>query len=203
MIHPKFYVALFLPVICYRIAIAQSYKEEIKAWQKELNEHFVDENESPLGKKDRKKFNGLDFFPIDSSYRIVAQFIRTPNELPFNMPTTTDRLPVYVKYGEVTFELKGKTVVLPLYKSQTLLDTDARMDYLFLPFTDETNGIETYGGGRYLDLEVPKSNELIIDFNKSYNPYCAYNADYSCPIPPKENHIPVEINAGVKSWKKD
>ena len=173
------------------------------AWQKELNEQFVDEDESPLGKKARKKFEGLDFFPIDSSYRITAQFIRTPNELPFNMPTTTDRLPVYVKYGEVTFELKGETVILPLYKSQTLLDTDAMMDYLFLPFTDETNGIKTYGGGRYLDLEVPKSNEIIIDFNKSYNPYCAYNGNYSCPIPPKENHIPVEINAGVKSWKKD
>ena len=71
---------------------------------------------------------------------------------------------------------------------------------MFLPFLDATNGVETYGGGRYLDMKVPKSNEVIIDFNKAYNPYCVYNHEYSCPIVPLENELDVEINAGVKKY---
>ncbi|MBP7982432.1 MAG: DUF1684 domain-containing protein, partial [Kaistella sp.] len=71
-------------------------------------------------------------------------------------------------------------------------------DYLFLPFRDETNGKETYGGGKYIDLRIPDGNEIVIDFNQSYQPYCAYNAyDYSCPIVPEENFLPLRIEAGV------
>jgi uncharacterized protein (DUF1684 family) len=72
----------------------------------------------------------------------------------------------------------------------------------FLPFTDETNGMESYGGGRYIDLNVPKGNKLIIDFNSAYNPYCAYNDKYSCPIVPRENYLKTRIEAGVKTFKK-
>ena len=72
------------------------------------------------------------------------------------------------------------------------------MDHLFLPFTDNTNGVETYGGGRYIDLKIPAGNTINIDFNKAYNPYCAYSDKYSCPIPPPENHLDIEIKAGIK-----
>lgn len=177
------------------------YRVEIQDWQKEMDAQLSDEEGSPLGKKELKRFDGLEYYPIDSTYRVKARFIRTPNELPFNMPTTTDRLPIYVKYGEAMFTLKGKEFTLPLYQSQTLLSVDAMEDYLFLPFTDLTNGIETYGGGRYLDLKVPQEDFIILEFNKAYNPYCAYNERYSCPIPPKANRLDIEIKAGVKDWK--
>tara|TARA_Y100001972_G_C7665965_1_gene336716 strand:- start:894 stop:1499 length:606 start_codon:yes stop_codon:yes gene_type:complete len=177
------------------------YKAEILDWQKEMDAQLSDEEGSPLDKKELKRFDGLEYYPIDSTYRVKARFIRTPNELPFNMPTTTDRLPIYVKYGEAVFTLNGKEFTLPLYQSQTLLSVDTMEDYLFLPFTDLTNGIETYGGGRYLDLKVPQEDFIILDFNKAYNPYCAYNERYSCPIPPRANRLDIEIRAGVKDWK--
>lgn len=179
---------------------SQSCKQDIVAWQNELNEQFRDHEKTPLSKKDLRKFDGLNFFPIDTNYCIKARFVQTPNELPFNMLTTTDRLPVYVKYGLVIFSLHGKEYQLPVYKSLTLLDTDSMEDYLFLPFTDETNGIDSYGGGRYLDLTIPEGDTILLDFNKAYNPSCAYNENYSCPIPPRENRLPVEIRAGVKDW---
>ncbi len=195
--------------ICYLILCetgfsqTNTYVEEIRQWQKEMDDQFKDKNESPLGKKEIKNFTGHSYYPIDTTFRIRARFIRTPDALPFNMPTTTDRLPIYVKYGEAIFQLGGTEHVLPLYQSQTLLNTDVMEDYLFLPFTDLTNGIETYGGGRYLDLKVPKDDFIIIDFNKAYNPYCAYDERYSCPIPPRANDLQVEITAGVKDWKKN
>ena len=182
-------------------AQTDTYKAEILKWQKEMDEQLMDKEESPLGKKELKQFKGLDYYAIDSTFRVKARFVRTPNELPFNMPTTTERLPIYVKYGEAIFTLDGKEFTLPLYQSQPLLNVDAMEDYLFLPFTDDTNALETYGGGRYLDLSIPEGDFIIIDFNKAYNPYCAYNERYSCPIPPKANRLDIEIRAGVKDWK--
>ncbi len=199
----KIKILLLASVLSYGVVIAQSdsYHKEILEWQKDVDDRFRDKDETPLGKKELKQFNGLSYYPVDSTYRIRARFVRTPNELPFNMPTTTDRLPIYVKYGEARFTLQGKEFTLPLYQSQTLLNVDAAEDYLFLPFTDKTNAIETYGGGRYIDLKVPEEDFIIIDFNKAYNPYCAYDERYSCPIPPKANNLDIEIKAGVKDWK--
>jgi uncharacterized protein (DUF1684 family) len=119
----------------------------------------------------------------------------------FTMPTTTDRLPVYVQYGLVSFNLNGQEFNMPIFQNQSLVLTEEYEDYLFFPFTDLSNGFESYGGGRYIDLRLPNSDEIRIDFNKSYNPYCAYNGKYSCPIPPRSNDMNIEINAGVKKWK--
>lgn len=170
--------------------------------QKELNESYLNQETSILEIDDFKKFEGLEFFPLDSKYIVRAQFIRTPNEQPFLMPTSTSRLPEYVKYGEAHFYLEDKELILSLYQSTDLAKDSEYADYLFLPFTDLTSGNESYGGGRYLDLKIPEGDTLIIDFNKAYNPYCAYNSKYSCPIPPEENDILVRIEAGVKDYKK-
>ena len=88
-----------------------------------------------------------------------------------------------------------------VYQNQELIKQEGFENYLFLPFSDETNGIESYGGGRYIDLRIPESNKLIIDFNSAYNPYCAYNDKYSCPIVPRENYLRTRIEAGVKKFK--
>jgi uncharacterized protein (DUF1684 family) len=93
--------------------------------------------------------------------------------------------------------------MLNVYQSHTLREKEGYKDYLFLPFTDLTNGNETYGSGRYIDLRIPERETIIIDFNKAYNPYCAYNYGYACPIPPKENKLKVEIRAGVMAPQQD
>ena len=176
--------------------------ESAREFQVELDKEYADPKTSPLDKKDRKEFKGLDFFEIDPDFIVQAEFVRTPAESPFTMPTSTDRLPVYVKYGELYFSLKGKDLKLNLYQNQELIQDPDYFDYLFLPFTDLSNGKSTYGGGRYIDFRIPESSEVILDFNKAYNPYCAYSGNYSCPIPPQENNLEVEIIAGVKAFEK-
>jgi uncharacterized protein (DUF1684 family) len=89
---------------------------------------------------------------------------------------------------------------LAIYQNVDLVNTAGYEDYLFIPFKDLTNGEDTYGGGRYLDLKIPEGETILIDFNRAYNPYCAYNHNYSCPIPPFENHLKVKIEAGVKKY---
>ena len=198
----KHFVILFLLV--FTVSCAQE-KRPVKgetAFQRELNADFKDATKSPLKDKDRKNFNGLDFFKFDSMYVVKAQFKRTPHEKPFKMKTTTDRLPVYVKYGELEFQIKGENYKLNIYQNQGLIEDEGYEDYLFLPFLDETNGLESYGGGRYIDARIPDGDTMIIDFNSSYNPYCAYNDKYSCPIVPRENYLKTRIEAGVKAFEK-
>lgn len=171
-------------------------------YQKEVNAKFKDASTSPLKDVDRKNFKGLDFFKFDSTYVVKAKFERTPNETPFEMKTTTERLALYVKYGTVTFNLKGKDHHLNVYQNQDLVNKEGYEAYLFLPFLDNTNGEDSYGGGRYIDLEIPDGNELVIDFNKAYNPLCAYNEKYSCPIVPLENYLELRVEAGVKAFNE-
>jgi len=105
-------------------------------------------------------------------------------------------------FGILTFSIEGKEFSLPVYQSQSLMQKKEYKDYLFLPFTDLTNGNETYDGGRYIDLRIPAGDQIVIDFNKAYNPYCAYSHGYSCPIVPSKNHLETEILAGVRYAKK-
>lgn len=171
-------------------------------FQREINAEYKDASKSPLKEKDRKKFKGLDFFEVDSTYVVRATFERTPYETVFKMKTTTDRLPEYVKYGVASFELKGKRYQLNIYQNQDLITKEGYEDYLFIPFLDDTSGDESYGGGRYMDFRIPKSDTITLDFNTAYNPYCVYNETYSCPIVPRENYLDTEIRAGVKAWVK-
>jgi len=144
----------------------------------------------------------LKFYPVKKGYQIVAAFIRTENAEPFKMKTTTDRAPEYVKYREITFTLEGKTVKVNIYQSMHLHEKEEYKDYLFLPFIDLSSGKTSYGGGRYVDLKIPKGNTIIIDFNKAYNPHCAYNQKYSCVVPPAENFIDIKIKAGIKKFEE-
>jgi len=171
-------------------------------FQKELNAFYKDASKSPLKKKDLKNFKGLDFYKFDSTYVVKAKFKRTPNEKPFKMKTTTDRLPNYVKFGIIEFQLEGKTHELNIYQNLDILDDEGYEDYLFLPFLDNTNGEGSYAGGRYVEARIPEGNILVIDFNKAYNPYCSYNDKYSCPIVPRENYIDANVFAGVKAFDK-
>ena len=193
---------LFFIVACgQKKETFNDYTASIKNFQYELNTEYADKEKSPLTKEELKSFKALEFFPIDSTYKVLAAFELEENSTFFEMPTTTDRKPIYKTYGTATFSLAGKKLKLHIYQNQGLIKKSEYRNHLFIPYTDKTNGTESYGGGRYIDLEIPEGNTIIIDFNKSYNPYCAYNYKYSCPIPPRENDLPIAIKAGVKAYK--
>ena len=160
---------------------------------------------SPLTIKDRSKFKGLDFFKYDADYKVTATLALTPEAKVFQMKTSTTRLPEYVKYGVLSFNLKGKGYQLNIYQNIGLKEKEGYEDYLFLPFLDNTNGLTTYGGGRYIECRMPKEgvHVMTINFNEAFNPYCAYSERYSCPIVPSNDYIPLKIEAGVKAYKKE
>ncbi|VAV85743.1 FIG01018917: hypothetical protein [hydrothermal vent metagenome] len=169
-------------------------------FQRKINAEFKDASKSPLKDKDRKDFRGLDFFKFDLAYVVTATLKRTPDSKWFKMKTTTSRVSNERVYGVLSFELKGETYELNVYQGEELMKKKGFEDYLFLPFLDDTNGDTTYGGGRYIDLKVPNGDTIVIDFNKAYNPSCAYNEKYSCPIVPRVNYLSTEVNAGVKAF---
>ena len=198
-----FFIILFLLTVVVAKAQSTSSANSSLDYQKHLNEEFADKEKSPLTAEGLKHFKGLNFFDISQDLIFQATFVKTPYQMPFVMPTTTGRKPVYVKYGEVHFTYKEEEFVLNVYQNQRLVADLKYKDYLFIPFTDLTNGESTYGGGRYLDFSIPNSTSVILDFNKAYNPYCAYNETYSCPIPPKENYLPFKVEAGVKKYHEE
>lgn len=195
----KKYIVIFLlfPLLIFSQKV---YKEEseVKKFQKELDAEYLNPKETPLRGDNFTNFKKHPFFPINSKYRVTAKFTETENAEPFDLPTSSGKTKLYKEYGKATFNLDGKPYTLTIYQSQDLIKQEKYKDHLFLPFRDATNEKETYGGGKYMDLTIPKGNTIVLDFNKSYQPYCAYNAyDYNCPIVPEENKLPVEIRAGV------
>ena len=194
------YLFLFFTTIC----CSQDKQPLIgeTEYQREANAKFKDATKSPLTEKDRKSFKSLDFFKFDSTYVVTASFEKLENQEVFEMQTSTERLPKYIKYGILTFEINAKEYKLFLYQNIELVKREGYENHLFLPFLDNTNGEGSYGGGRYIDVQIPEGGTMAIDFNEAYNPYCAYNPNYSCPVVPLENYIDVEIKAGVKAYKK-
>ncbi|WP_313111240.1 DUF1684 domain-containing protein [Aequorivita sediminis] len=194
------FALLQIPILGFaqnEVLVLESLEAQIK-----LNSEFANPETTILTPKDFQTFKELEFYPIDKKYIVNARFVRTSDEKPFLMPTTTARTPEYVKYGEAHFSIDGKDFILSLFKNTQPYSEPGYEDYLFLPFTDLTSGDGSYGGGRYLDQRIPEGDTFVIDFNKAYNPYCAYNPKYSCPIPPKENDLLIRIEAGVKDFRK-
>lgn len=186
---------LLFNVSCTEKKVRMTYNS---AFQKKMNEMFKDASKSPLKPNDLKTFISLSFFPIDSSFVVKAKLTPTPTSEYFDMKTTTKRVSKERVYGVLSFELLQQTFELNVYQGKD--STEVKSNYLFLPFLDDTNGISTYGGGRYMDLKVPKSDSIWLDFNTAYNPYCVYNERYSCPIVPRQNYVPIQIKAGVKRF---
>lgn len=193
-------ILFFLVQVYFGSAQNKFNSASVKKFQKELNAEYADPKTSPLAPEDLATFKTLDFYPINKKFFVKARFVRTENEKSFEMPTSTDRKPMYVKYGEVYFTIDGKDLKLNIYRNIELSKKEEYKDYLFLPFSDLCSGKESYIGGKYIDMKVPKGNTITIDFNTSYNPYCAYSHKYSCPKVPLENDLDIEIKAGVKKF---
>lgn len=190
-------ILIFLLISCFTCVKAQYYKDSLQALRVVYSGELLDTSAKVLNQQEINELVGLKFFDIDSTYRIIAHFEKKIGRK-FEMPTSTDRKPIYRAYGVVTFVLAGKTHQLTIYQNMSLKKQKEYKSYLFLPLRDVTSGNETYGGGRYLDLNIPEKDTIILDFNRLYNPYCVYSHRYSCPIPPKENYISLPINAGEK-----
>jgi uncharacterized protein (DUF1684 family) len=193
----------FLLAITFFGAVNLSAQETIDQYSSmiigerlEKDLEFIDEKQSPLTDAGRSTFEGLAYFAPDKKFLIEARLERISSPDTIKMKTTTERLPLYLVYGKAYFTIDGQEQVLTIYQNVGLMTKEGYEDYLFVPFTDETNGETTYGGGRYIDTRIGEGDKIILDFNKAYNPYCAYNKKYSCPIPPRENHVTVEIKAG-------
>ncbi|KAA3616118.1 MAG: DUF1684 domain-containing protein [Calditrichaeota bacterium] len=177
-----------------------SYFLEISEYRQKKDNFIKTSNRSPLSESDRINFQNLSYFAIDGMYRISVKLRKYAELDTIQMFTSKGTKRRALKYGFFNFTLHGKNHKLVAYKS--LKNGSVQNDYLFLPFYDKTNGVETYGGGRFLDLHENKNNEYILDFNLAYNPYCAYgNENYICPKPPEENTIHALIEAGEKKWK--
>ena len=173
-----------------------SYKKYITGYQ----EKYVLHHE--VVKKENRKF--FRFFPPAAEYKIEAQFKRIIDTVGFMMPTSGTGPKKFFRYGTLHFKLNESPFQLTLFQNEQLMTDSVYKDHLFLPFTDLTSGEESYGGGRYIDIEIKdiKSNKVVIDFNKAYNPYCVYSDGYNCPIPPRENDLPVAIKAGEKDFAR-
>lgn len=187
-----------LLITCSNSLFSQgSYSDSVQAY---INDYV---NDHEIVKGDDKKY--LKFFPIDESYRVTGTFEKAKDSKWFLMETSGHEKKMYRVYGVISFKLHDTLAKLNVYQAQNLMSDPKYKDYLVLMFTDKTSGDESYDVGRYLDLTVGdiKNNKVLIDFNKAYNPYCAYEKDkYNCPIPPKENDVPIAIRAGEKSYGK-
>lgn len=192
------YVLILFFFIC-STAYSQNYKVTIAKHREAYKADFIKETRSPLKEED---FKHLHFFEADSTYNMVAKVELLTNQKVFNMPTYDGTSKEFIRYAKIKFLLGKTELQLTLYKNIALAVNPVYKDLLFLPFTDETNQKTTYGGGRYIDLSLLdiKNGLIAIDFNKAYNPYCAYSDGYRCPIPPEENDLPLEILAGEKLY---
>jgi uncharacterized protein (DUF1684 family) len=173
------------------------FGQEVLSLRVDKDSFFKKDMDSPIPSSDRSSFKGLNYFPPDEGYRVSSKLERFDSPKHIVMATSTGTRQTYLRYGAFTFEIKGRSLKLIVYKSAE----DPHAQSLFLPFSYETSGHETYAAGRYLDLEELGGDDYELDFNMAYNPYCAYSQDYTCPVPPVENRLPVKILAGEKNYK--
>ncbi|GAB5554736.1 MAG: DUF1684 domain-containing protein [Saprospiraceae bacterium] len=177
------------------------FKKAIKNHRAEYKQAFLMEKGAPL---DSAGVQNIRFFRPKKAYQVEASFTLLKNKEPFEMPTYDGKVQPYIAYGKLNFVLGRDSLELTIYRSLRFLRMPMFRDKLFLPFKDQTNARSTYGGGRYLDFKIGDIHDgkLTLDFNKAYNPYCAFSDGYSCPIPPFENHLLVKVKAGEKAFRE-
>ena len=187
----------FLIIVSFNtVAQKTSYSDSLKSFQK----NYIQTHE--VVKKSEWKY--FKFFPITEKYKLLAAFEKINDTSGFIMKTSGKLSKKYFRYGMISFTLDNKPFHLTVYQSEQLMKNEEYKNYLFVPFTDLTSGEQSYAGGKYIDLMLGdiKNNTILLDFNKAYNPYCAYTTGYNCPIPPRENDLPIAIKAGEMAFGK-
>ena len=166
------------------LAIARAEKDDLFAYHPQ----------SPLDHAQRENFEGLSYFPEDETLRLALEIDEFEQKEEIEIQTSTGDVQPYIRYGKIHFDVEGKPASLTVYQSN---------HGFFIPFVDSQAGRETYGAGRYLDPDVLPDGKLLVDFNLAYNPYCAYNDRWSCPLTPWENRLKVPIKAGEKNYNTE
>lgn len=176
-------------------------RRQLEAFRRQKDKFFSENPDSPILPEEKEQFTGLKYYPIDLDYRVMARLVSEPHPGIFRVQTTTGGHKEYARVGRLEFELNGQRLSLTAFMPPA--DEPLHGNRLFVPFRDKTSGKETYGAGRYLDLNKKATDEYVLDFNRAYNPYCAYSPYYSCPLPPGENNLPVEVRAGELMFHED
>ncbi len=175
--------------------VGADYFTGIENHRRALNEFFLSAN-SPLSDSIRKEFAGLKYYAIDTNFRVIADFEEIKNGPVFTIQATGTIADIYKTMGNLHFVLGGNKYSLEVYRNESMEGKGEEV--FFIPFYDLTNGKETYGGGRYLDIAKLEDSKIVLDFNSAYNPYCVFNHEYSCPVPPLQNSLKTEIKAGER-----
>ncbi|MEZ5013907.1 MAG: DUF1684 domain-containing protein [Chitinophagales bacterium] len=175
--------------------IPSDYTKQVLAYRSEVEKEFKSAD-SPLPDSLAASFSGLHYFDIDTNYRVVAKVEHITDGKIFRIEASGNIADLFQKVAVLHFSLGGMEQELHVYMNVIMQDKGE--DYFFIPFRDATNGNETYVAGRYLDMEVLEGDAVVLDFNYCYQPYCAYNHTYSCPIPPMENTLTVPVRAGER-----
>ena len=170
-----------------------TYDEEIAGWRTE-KDRFMRSSESPLAEPQRATFPPLPYFDVNQEYRVPASLKLGTAEDILEMPTSTGQRRHMRRIGKLEFTIKGQSLTLTAFADAS----DKQLRRLFVPFFDLTSGGETYPGGRYLDLDRTATGIYDLDFNRAYHPFCLFNAEYDCPVPPRENRLAIPIRAGEK-----
>jgi uncharacterized protein (DUF1684 family) len=170
------------------------YPEQIAAWHAEKNQFMRESSASPVPENQRASFAPLSYFPVDPAYRIPAALQVAQGSPAIEMPTSTGQRRRMRRIGTLAFTLNGQPLSLGAFVEADEKD----MRRLFVPFADLTNGVETYPGGRYLDLDRTATGVYDLDFNRAYHPFCLFNAAYDCPYPPAESRLKLPIRAGER-----
>lgn len=196
--------AILVPVIAY-IGIRRNqsldtddYREYVMEKRKEKEDYLKTSASSPFD-KNKSVYQDLKYYPIDAKYKVKAQ-VEKFEELEYvSIGESNGSSKRYLKYAKLKFEIDDQPLELIVLKPTGF----GQLNVLFTAFADDTSGKETYGAGRYLDLDFKNASTITLDFNLAYNPYCAYNEEFSCPLPPSENLLPVKIEAGEKIYHAD
>lgn len=176
-------------------------RRQLEAFRRQKDKFFNENADSPILPEEKDQFTGLKYYPIDLAYRVTARLVPDAHPGIFRVQTTTGGHKEYTRAGRLEFELNGQRLSLTAFLPPA--DEPLHGNRLFVPFRDKTSGKETYGAGRYIDLNKKATEEYVLDFNRAYNPYCAYSPYYSCPLPPGENNLPVEVRAGEMLFHED
>lgn len=182
-----------------KLTIDKAYTSEINDYRQKTEEGLIIGERAPLAKDD---LSDLIYFPLDETYKVIADVQLSEGEQPFELPTYSGITKTFIKYASLSFTILDKPYSLNLYRNLETIRIPQYRHYLFLPYKDVTNGDSTYGGGRYINIFTTdiEDGKVELDFNKSYNPWCAYSDGYNCPIPPTENHLEIAIMAGEKNF---
>jgi uncharacterized protein (DUF1684 family) len=176
------------------------WRARLESERSEKDRFFAGHRQSPIPPEDRAEFRGLAYYPADPNYRFEVELLEHEEKEFVRMAYTKGEEQDFIRWAEFRLRIGGEDCVLQAYKSE------AEKGQLFIPFRDATSGRETYGAGRYLDLDPARNRaadgKWILDFNRAYNPWCVYTEDYTCPVVPEENWLSVPVRAGEKDYRK-